>query len=403
MKIPLVDIEAARARIQGIVHRTPLSPSASASDLVGADVHLKLENLQRTGSFKVRGAANRILTLPDDARRKGVVAASAGNHAQGVALAARSAGIPSWIVMPKGAPLAKAEAVRGYGAILELHGRDYNEAESRAFEIQKDTGAAFVHAFDDAAVIAGQGTIGLEIVEDLPDVDTVVVAIGGGGLISGIASAVKELRPRTRVVGVVPDGAASLPLSLRKGEIVTIERTQTIADGLATRRVGRTPFDIIRANVDEVAVVTDDDIAAAILFLLERAKNVVEGAGAAALAALLAGKVRVRDGEKIAVVVSGGNIDVNLLDTIIQRGLAMSGRRLRLATVLPDRPGALADLLALVADVGANIHGVEHDRGRVDVSIGQAEVALDLDTRGPAHVDEVLGALKAHGYPVRRL
>ncbi|HLE95875.1 MAG TPA: threonine ammonia-lyase [Candidatus Thermoplasmatota archaeon] len=401
--MPLVDIEAARARIQGIVHRTPLSPSASASDLVGADVHLKLENLQRTGSFKVRGAANRILTLPDDARRKGVVAASAGNHAQGVALAARSAGIPSWIVMPKGAPLAKAEAVRGYGAILELHGRDYNEAESRAFEIQKDTGAAFVHAFDDAAVIAGQGTIGLEIVEDLPDVDTVVVAIGGGGLISGIASAVKELRPRTRVVGVVPDGAASLPLSLRKGEIVTIERTQTIADGLATRRVGRTPFDIIRANVDEVAVVTDDDIAAAILFLLERAKNVVEGAGAAALAALLAGKVRVRDGEKIAVVVSGGNIDVNLLDTIIQRGLAMSGRRLRLATVLPDRPGALADLLALVADVGANIHGVEHDRGRVDVSIGQAEVALDLDTRGPAHVDEVLGALKAHGYPVRRL
>ena len=305
--------------------------------------------------------------------------------------------------MPKGAPLAKAEAVRGYGAILELHGRDYNEAESRAFEIQKDTGAAFVHAFDDAAVIAGQGTIGLEIVEDLPDVDTVVVAIGGGGLISGIASAVKELRPRARVVGVVPDGAASLPLSLRKGEIVTIERTQTIADGLATRRVGRTPFDIIRANVDEVAVVTDDDIAAAILFLLERAKNVVEGAGAAALAALLAGKVRVRDGEKIAVVVSGGNIDVNLLDTIIQRGLAMSGRRLRLATVLPDRPGALADLLALVADVGANIHGVEHDRGRVDVSIGQAEVALDLDTRGPAHVDEVLGALKAHGYPVRRL
>src|SRR5438067_8295050 len=399
MDLPtLADVEAARKRIAGVVHRTPVTPSATFSERTGAEVVLKLENLQRTGSFKVRGAYNKVALLSPSERARGVVAASAGNHAQGVALAARIAQVPATIVMPERASISKGEAVRGYGAELVLHGRDYNEAEVKAKEIGQARGMAFVHAFDDAAVVAGQGTLGLEILEDVPDVDTIVVPIGGGGLIAGIALAAKAKRPDVRVVGVEPAGAAKMAESLRKGGAIMLPSVSTIADGLVAARVGDIPFELIRRHVSETVQVNDDETATAILLLLERAKTLVEGAGAVGLAALLAGKIAVRPGEKVCVLLSGGNIDVTLLDQILQRGLAQTGRTVRIRTVLDDRPGALRDLLALVAEVGANVESIDHDRARQDVALGKAEVHLKLDTRGPKHVADILSALKSKGY-----
>ena len=398
----LADVEAARARLRGVVHRTPVTPSATFSERTGGDVWLKLENLQRTGSFKIRGAYNKIASLAPEARARGVVAASAGNHAQGVALGARLAGIPATLVMPERASITKAEAVRGYGAELLLHGRDYNEAEAKAKAIRDERGMTFVHAFDDADVIAGQGTIGLEILEDVPDVETVIVPVGGGGLIAGVAMAIQATRPDVRVVAAEPDGAAKLPASLEKGRVEPLASVQTIADGLATRRVGDVTFGLIRQHVREAVQVGDDDTAMAILLLMERAKTLVEGAGAVGLAALLAGKVKLRPGEKTVVLLSGGNIDVTLLDHILQRGLAQTGRSLRLATVLDDRPGALRDLLALLASLGANVDSIEHDRTRMDVALGKAEVHLRLLTRSAEHVAEILAAMEKAGYQARK-
>jgi len=398
----LADIEAARKRLAGVSHHTPLEPSATFSEMSGAEVWLKLENLQRTGSFKIRGAYNKIASLSPSERARGVVAASAGNHAQGVALGARLSGIPCTIVMPERASTAKAEAVRGYGADLHLFGADYNAAEAKALELGHERGQSFVHAFDDPMVIAGQGTLGLEIVDDLPDVQTVIVPVGGGGLISGVATAIKAKRPDARIVAVEPTGAAKLPDSLRKGTIQTLPGVNTIADGLATRRVGKLPFDIIRQHVHETVQVEDNDIALAILLLLERAKTLVEGGGAAALAALITGKVKVAPGEKVAVVCSGGNIDVTLVDQLLQRGLAATGRLVRLRTTLEDKPGALRDLLAAVAATGANVESIEHDRARSDVAVGKADVLLKLETRGAAHAEQVVAALSAQGYRVSR-
>ena len=403
MQLPtLADVEAARKRLEGVVHRTPVTPSATFSERSGADVWLKLENLQRTGSFKIRGAYNKIATLTPAEQARGVVAASAGNHAQGVALAARLAGTSAVIVMPERASLAKAEAVRGYGAELILHGRDYNEAETKALAIGAERGLSFVHAFNDAQVVAGQGTLGLELLDEVPDLDTVLVPVGGGGLAAGVALAMRSKRPDLRVVAVEPTGAAKLPESLRKGSIQSLAGVNTIADGLATRRVGEVPFAILSKHVTETVQVDDDDIALAILLLVERAKTLVEGAGAVALAALLSGRVPVRRGEKVAVVCSGGNIDVTLLDQVLQRGLASTGRSLRMRTVLEDRPGALRDLLALLAAVGANVESIEHDRTRRDVALGKAVVELRLDTRGPDHIQQVLSALADRGYVVHR-
>jgi len=398
----LADVEEARKRLAGVSHHTPLEPSGTFSEMTGADVWLKLENLQRTGSFKIRGAYNKIASIDPAARARGVVAASAGNHAQGVALAAKLTGVPATIVMPERASLAKAEAVRGYGADLILFGKDYNEAEAKAKEVGAQRGQTFVHAFDDPLVIAGQGTLGLEILDDLPDAQTIIVPVGGGGLIAGVATAIKAKRPDARIVAVEPTGAAKLPDSLHKGTIQTLSGVNTIADGLATRRVGELTFPIIRRHVHETATVDDDVIALATLLLLERAKTLVEGAGAAALAALISGKVKVEKGEKVAVVCSGGNIDVTLLDQVIQRGLAQTGRAVRLRTVLDDRPGALRDLLATVAATGANVESIEHDRARGDVALGKAEVLLKLDTRGPDHVAQVIRALAEKGYRVAR-
>ena len=401
--LDLAAVRAARDRVAETSRHTPLDRSHTFSEMTGADVHLKLETFQRTGAFKIRGATNRIATLSAEAREAGVVTASAGNHAQGVALAASRMGVDSKIVMPEDAPIAKLKATRSYGGEVVLHGVDYDEAERRAHEIEREDDRYYVHAFDDPMVMAGQGTIGLEIVEDLPGVETVVVPIGGGGLISGIATAVKGLKPDARVVGVQAEGAASVPESLERGERVVRESVDTIADGIATRSVGEQTFEVIRERVDEVVTVTDDEIAVALTTLLEREKALVEGAGAVALAALLSGAVEYEEGETVVPALCGGNIDMNTLTTVVVRGLAQTGRYLRLRTVLQDRPGALEELTEIIAGHRANIYAIRHDRTSRNVAMNDAEVELDLETRGPEHVERLVAALEERGYEVEIL
>lgn len=396
--LDFADVLAAQDRVAETSRHTPLDYSHTFSAMTGAAVHLKLETFQRTGSFKIRGATNRIATLTEAERAAGVVAASAGNHAQGVALAASRIGVDSTIVMPEHAPVSKVEATRNYGAEVVLAGADYDEAAERAHEIERDEGRTYVHAFDDWAVMAGQGTIGLEIVEDLPEVETVVVPIGGGGLIAGVATAVTERLPDARVIGVQAEGASSAAESLAKGQRVERDQVDTIADGIATRTIGEQTFEVIRDRVDEVVTVSDSEIAVALTSLLERSKTLVEGAGAVPLAALCEGAFDYDDGEVVVPVLSGGNVDLNVLTTIIMRGLVETGRYLRLRTVLHDRPGSLLDLTEIIADNQANIYAIRHDRTSRDVALDDAEVELDLETRGPDHVRALLDALEAHGY-----
>ena len=398
--LELADVEDAVEAVSAVARHTPLDHSETFSAMTGAEVFCKLENAQRTGSFKIRGAANRIRRLTEAEREAGVVTASAGNHAQGVALAASRAGVDATVVMPETAPISKVKATERYGASVVLHGVDYDDAQARAHEIEDAEGRTYVHAFDDEAVMAGQGTVGLEIMEDLPDVDTVVVPVGGGGLISGIATAVKARSPETRVVGVQAAGASSLADSLRKGRLTHLERVDTIADGIAVSGVGERDFPVIRERVDEVVTVTDGQIANALVLLLERGKTLAEGAGAVSVAALLSVAFDYERGERIVPVVSGGNIDLNLLTTVIVRGLVDQGRYVKLRTVLKDRPGALADLLEVLTDERANIYGIQHDRTNRDVAMNAAEVELDLETRGADHVDELLARLRAEGYEV---
>jgi threonine dehydratase len=397
------DVLAARDRIYSVARRTPLQYSHTFSDLVDADVYLKLESLQRTGAFKIRGGMNRIATLSAEEQAAGVVTASAGNHAQGVALAATRSGVDSKIVMPEYAPISKVKATERYGGEVVLHGSDYNEAARYAHELEASEGRTYVHAFDDEVVMAGQGTIGLEILEDCPMADVVVVPIGGGGLISGIATAIKERRPETRVIGVQAEGAASAAESLRKGRRVERDAVDTIADGIATRSIGEKTFPIIEERVDDVVTVTDEEIAVAVTYLIERTKLLVEGAGAVPLAALLSEKVDVGPDETVVPVLSGGNIDLNTLTTVLMRGLVANGRYLKIRTVLKDRPGALLDLADIIAENRANIYAIHHDRTSKDVAMNAAEVELDLETRGHDHVVELLDALEAHGYDVEIL
>ncbi|EMA53085.1 threonine ammonia-lyase [Halococcus thailandensis] len=394
----LDDIREARERVDGVARHTPLEHSYSFSDLSGAAVHPKLEVFQRTGSFKIRGASNRIATLTDEEQAAGVVTASAGNHAQGVALAATRADVDSVVVMPEHAPIAKVKATRSYGAEVVLHGEDYDAAQARAHEIEADENRTYVHAFDDPTVMAGQGTIGLEIVEDCPDVETVVVPIGGGGLIAGIATAVKARSPDTRVVGVEAEGASSVAQSLEKGSVQELDGVDTIADGIATRRVGERTFPIIEERVDEVVSVSDPDIAVAITTLLERSKTLIEGAGAVPMAAILAEAFDYSQDEVIVPVLCGGNIDLNMLRTVIMRGLVESGRYLRFRTTLPDQPGSLERLVEIIADERANIYAIQHDRTSRDSGMTATEVAIDLETRGEEHVATLLDALEANGY-----
>jgi len=398
--IELSDVRDARENVSAVARHTALDHSYTFSAMTGAEVHLKLENGQRTGSFKIRGASNRIARLSAAERDVGVVTASAGNHAQGVALAASRAGVDATVVMPEGAPISKVKATRSYGASVELHGVDYDEAQERAHELAETDGLTYVHAFDDEAVMAGQGTLGLEIVEDLPTVDTVVVPIGGGGLISGVATAVKGLDPDVRVVGVQAEGASSVADSLRKGRVEKLEHVDTIADGIAVRGVGEHTFPVIRERVDEVVTVSDAEIANALVLLLERAKTLVEGAGAVPLAALLTGKFVYEADETIVPVLSGGNIDLNLLTTVVMRGLVDQGRYVKIRTVLKDRPGALDDLLEILTDERANIYAIQHDRTNRDVAMNAAEVELDIETRGEEHVRDLLARLRDAGYDV---
>jgi len=398
--LELDDITAARERVAETSRHTPLSYTYTFSSMTGADVYLKQEMLQRTGSFKIRGATNRIATLPEETLDAGVVTASAGNHAQGVALAATRMGVDATVVMPEYAPIQKVKATRAYGAEVVLHGVDYDEAAERAHDIECEEGRYYLPAFDDWQVMAGQGTIGLEILEDLPEVETVVVPVGGGGLVSGVATALKSRDPDIRVIGVQAEGASSAVPSLQSGERVKLDSVDTIADGIATRSLGERTFQVIRERVDEVVTVSDAEIAVAIVTLLERSKTLTEGAGAVSLAALLDGAFDYRDDEVIALALCGGNIDMNTLSTVILRGLAETGRYLRVRTVLPDRPGALESLVDIISGQDANIYAIRHDRSSRDVSLDDAEVELDLETRGPDHVEQLLAALEDGGYGI---
>ncbi len=397
------DVVVARERIEGEIRRTPIEHSRTFSERSGADVRCKLELFQRTGAFKLRGATNRIATMDDDERAAGVVTASAGNHAQGVALAASRAGVDATVVMPEHAPISKIEATEGYGADVVLHGADYDAAAEHAHAIERDQQRTYLHAFDDPAVMAGQGTVGLEIVEDCPEVETVVVPIGGGGLIAGIATAVQGLDPDVRVVGVQAAGAPSAVEAIQQDRVVELEAVDTIADGIATRAIGSTPYEVIRERVDTVVPVSDSAIAQAISLLVERSKVVVEGAGATPIAALLTEAFDFEEDETIVPVLSGGNIDPNVLTTVLMRGLVHSGRYVKLRTVLKDRPGALTELTTIIAENRANVYAIQHDRTARNIGMESAEVVLDLETRGQEHVAELIDELEASGYPIELL
>ncbi|AZQ13638.1 threonine ammonia-lyase [Halorubrum sp. PV6] len=401
--ISLSDVREARERVDDVARHTPLERSRTFSEMSGADVHLKLENFQRTGAFKIRGAMNRIATLSESEREAGVVTASAGNHAQGVALAADRAGVDATVVMPKFAPVSKVKATRGYGASVRLEGVDYDEAQAYAHELERQEGRTYVHAFDDPVVMAGQGTLGLEIVDDCPDLDTVVVPIGGGGLISGVAVAIKEQLPDARVVGVQAEGAASAAASLSAGEVTEIDSVDTIADGIATRSVGEQTLEVMAEYVDEVVTVDDREIALALTLLLERSKTLVEGAGAVALAAVLSEAFAYDDDETVVAALCGGNIDLNRLGTVIRRGLVQMGRYLKITIDLKDRPGELERVSSIVARTGANVYAVHHDRTSRDVAVNAAELELELETDDADHAADIVDALEADGYVVEIL
>jgi threonine dehydratase len=400
-EIPLVsgaDVESAGALLDGIVRKTPMWHSRGLADQVGGPVWLKCENLQRTGSFKIRGAYTRISRLTEQERARGVVAASAGNHAQGVALAARLLGCAATVFMPESAPLPKLAATRAYGAQVQLVGQTLTEALVAAAEYAERTGSVFIHPFDHPDVIAGQGTVGLEILDQCPEAATVIVGAGGGGVVSGIAAAIKARRPDVRVVAVQAEEAAAFPASLAAGRPVPLTSMTTMADGIAVACPGDLTLAHVTRLVDEVRTVTEEDISRALLFCLERAKLVVEPAGVVAVAAVLADPAAFAP--PVVAVVSGGNIDPVLLLKVVQHGLAAAGRYLSLRLAVPDRPGSLAALLAELAAVGANVLEVEHERTGTRLGIGEVEVFVVLETRGSDHAEEVVAALLRAGYAV---
>jgi threonine dehydratase len=399
----LAEIREARTRVSAVVDVTPMETSRYLRELLGVDVHLKAENLQRTGSYKIRGAYNLLSQLSPEQKARGVVAASAGNHAQGVALAARELGIAATIFMPVGVALPKLQATRNYGAEVVLHGHVVDETLRAAAEFAERTGAVVIPPFDHPDVVAGQGTLALEILEQVPDVENVVVPIGGGGLISGIATTFAQLEPelgrRVRIIGVQAENAASYPPSLAAGSPVAIDTAPTIADGILVGRPGALNFDIIRDTVDEVVTVADDVIARALVVLLERAKLVVEPAGAVGVAAALIGAYAVTG--PTVVILSGGNIDPMVMERVISRGLIASERYLRIRIPLPDRPGQLARTAELVAEANANVVEVLHTRHGGGLQISEVELELHIETRGPEHAELVLGKLRDAGYRPR--
>ncbi|HCM50687.1 MAG TPA: threonine ammonia-lyase [Microbacterium sp.] len=403
MSIPtLADIEDAAATLSGVIRRTPMDESLHLTDLLGVPVALKLENLQRTGSFKIRGAANRLSRLTESERARGVVAASAGNHAQGVALAAHELGISATIFMPLGVPVPKLLATRGYGADVVLEGATVETPLRLAAEFAERTGAVLIHPFDHPDIITGQGTLGLELMDDMPDLDTVIIGIGGGGLMSGVAAAVKAraaaVGRTVRVIGVQAENSAAYPVSLAAGRPMEVATRATIADGIAVARPGDLPFEIISQLVDEVVTVSEDDIARALLVLLERAKQVVEPAGAVGVAAILAGKVAAHG--PTACVLSGGNIDPLLLQRVVAHGLSASGRYMTMRIPLPDRPGQLARVSELLALAGANVIEVLHPRHGQGLQISEVILQLSVETRGEEHKAHVIATLENAGFVV---
>jgi len=400
--LTLRSIKDAAERIRGSVVVTPFTHSEKFSQLTGNSIFLKLENLQMTGAFKERGALNKILLLSEEERRRGVIAASAGNHAQAVAYHATKRGIKAQICMPLTTPLVKVSATRGYGAEVILAGANYDEACEEALRRCKEHGLTFIHPFDDEAVIAGQGTLGIEMLEQRGDLDVLVIPVGGGGLIAGVACAVKETNPKIQVIGVQSAKLASMKAALGKNELVTLPANKTIADGIAVRCAGIHTFPLVRKYVDEIVTVDEEEIASAILQLLEKEKTLAEGAGAAATAAVLNKKVP-NHGKKIGVLVSAGNIDVSLLSLIIERGLVKDGRLVRLRIHLPDHPGALQRLATVIADHKANIVETNYDRAYYGVVLGDTAIDITMETRGPEHVAELTAALDASGYSYERV
>ena len=397
--VTLADVQAARARIGAAIYYSPCAYSETVSRMAGARVFFKLDNLQMTGSFKERGALNKLLSLSLDERQKGVIAASAGNHGLAVAFHAQRLSVPATIVMPRFAPLIKVSWAKRYGAEVILAGLDFDEALAEARRLQSERGSLFLPAFDDPAVIAGQGTLGLELLEQVPDLHAVLVPVGGGGLIGGIALALKESGFGGRVIGVQAERMPSMQVALDTGNAVPLPPATTIADGIAVRRVGDLTLPLVRRYVDTFVTVSETELAHAILLLLENEKTVVEGAAATTLAALLHRPLGLA-GQTVVLVLSGGNIDMNVIARVIEKGLVQEGRLVRLSLIVPDRPGALARVSTLVADQGANIQEIVHTRGFSRAEIGESEITLTLETYGPQHIAEVVVALRAAGYQV---
>lgn len=385
----------ARCVLSPVINLTPMIPAKGF--VPDCRFYLKADCLQKTGAFKLRGAYYKLSTLTDEEKARGVIACSAGNHAQGVAFAARDMGIPATICIPAGAPLSKIEATRSYGANVVLVPGVYDDAHAEAVRLRDEQGLTFIHPFDDERVMAGQGTIGLEIAEQLPDVDVVLVPIGGGGLIAGVASALRQLKPACRIIGVQAAGAASMADSLRAGHILTLPEVHTVADGIQVKTPGEKTFAICREAVDEVVTVGEAEIASAILTVLERQKLMVEGVGAVGVAVAMYGELDLR-GKTVCALLSGGNLDVTMLERIITRGLAREGRTVGFSTVLPDRPRALAGLLGIVSELGANVLEVSHERSSLKADLGSTVVHLLVETRNRAHVDELFDALHREGY-----
>ncbi|MBC7372262.1 MAG: threonine ammonia-lyase [Bdellovibrionaceae bacterium] len=396
MKVTLADIQKAREVLKNVSQNTEMEFSASASKLIGSDIYFKFENTQRTGSFKIRGAYNKIANLTTEEKKRGVVASSAGNHAQGVALSAALAGVEATIVMPENAPLTKTNATKGYGANVILHGEIYDDAYVHARLLEKEKGYVFVHPYEDEFIIAGQGTIGLEIHEKVADLDTVVIPIGGGGLISGVSTALKALNPNIRIIGVQSDQAPGMSQLFYKQNLESRKRISTIADGIAIKTPSKAMYDhFISKNVDEVVTVSDDELAEAIVYLLERAKTLCEGSGAAAMAAVMNRKLNL--GKKCCVILSGGNVDLNVIAKIIDKGQFKRGRLVELSVVVDDLPGSLSRMTQVIAEQKANILEVHHDRISQGLFLRETRIDFVLETSGPDHIEKIKAALMAAG------
>ncbi len=400
--VTLKDVLAARERVRDALYLSPCARTETLSRVSGTQAFLKLDNLQMTGAYKERGALNKLLTLGEAERARGLIAASAGNHAQAVAYHAGRLGIAATIVMPETTPIMKVANTRGHGARVILSGANYDEAYSEARRLEREEGLTFVHPFDDELVIAGQGTLGLEVVEQVPGLDAVLVPVGGGGLVSGVAVAVKALAPHVKVIGVEAEVLACMQAAVEAGELVTLDAASTLADGIAVKRAGEITFEHVQALVDDIVTVTEEEIASAILYLLEKEKTVAEGAGAVSVAALMHHKLPRLEGKRVCSVISGGNIDVNVVARVIERGLVKDGRLVRINIRLLDKPGQLTIVSGIISGLRANVIEVHHSRAFSE-KFGDTTLLLTLETRGPEHVAEILGALRELGYQVDRV